>query len=121
MRKRGTEAFMQPGGKIEPGEAPRAALRRSCPRSSGSSSTRRRRSSSGASGRRPPTSRAMSSRRRSSACRWRVRWRRPPRSRRSPGSTRPRRAPSPGAPHPRPRAAAPCRRGTLSTGARDAT
>ncbi len=28
VRKRGTEAFMQPGGKIEPGEAPRAALRR---------------------------------------------------------------------------------------------
>ena len=28
VRKRGTAAFMQPGGKIEPGEAPFAALRR---------------------------------------------------------------------------------------------
>lgn len=26
VRKRGTSAFMQPGGKIEPGESPRAAL-----------------------------------------------------------------------------------------------
>ena len=26
VRKRGTTAFMQPGGKIEPGEDPRAAL-----------------------------------------------------------------------------------------------
>jgi 8-oxo-dGTP pyrophosphatase MutT (NUDIX family) len=26
VRKRGTEIFMQPGGKLEPGEAPRAAL-----------------------------------------------------------------------------------------------
>ena len=28
VRKRGTTAFMQPGGKLEPGEAPEAALRR---------------------------------------------------------------------------------------------
>jgi len=28
VRKRGTTAFMQPGGKIEPGEAPAAALAR---------------------------------------------------------------------------------------------
>ena len=28
VRKRGTSAFMQAGGKIEPGEAPEAALRR---------------------------------------------------------------------------------------------
>jgi len=28
VRKRGTTAFMQPGGKIEPGEEPRAALAR---------------------------------------------------------------------------------------------
>lgn len=28
VRKRATEAFMQPGGKIEPGEDPQAALRR---------------------------------------------------------------------------------------------
>lgn len=28
VRKRGTTAFMQPGGKIEPGEAPKAALAR---------------------------------------------------------------------------------------------
>jgi 8-oxo-dGTP diphosphatase len=28
VRKRGSEAFMQPGGKIEPGEAPDAALAR---------------------------------------------------------------------------------------------
>ena len=28
VRKRGTTAFMQPGGKLEPGETPRAALQR---------------------------------------------------------------------------------------------
>lgn len=28
VRKRGTRAFIQPGGKIEPGESPEAALRR---------------------------------------------------------------------------------------------
>lgn len=28
VRKRGTTAFMQPGGKLEPGEAPEAALQR---------------------------------------------------------------------------------------------
>ncbi|WP_370691850.1 NUDIX hydrolase [Bradyrhizobium xenonodulans] len=28
VRKRATESFMQPGGKIEPGEHPQAALRR---------------------------------------------------------------------------------------------
>ncbi len=28
VRKRGTTAFMQPGGKLEPGEAPEVALRR---------------------------------------------------------------------------------------------
>ena len=61
VRKRGTQAFMQPGGKIEPGEAAAMALARELKEELGLSLIRNRPRSSASSLRLPPMSLALRS------------------------------------------------------------